>query len=80
MILVTEAGGETGKAIIKALGSQDEPVRVWVRRPQQAKGLIYAEWIAGDMRDAPLWKAACKGIRAVYHICPNLHPAEVAIS
>ncbi|MBI3957454.1 MAG: NmrA family NAD(P)-binding protein, partial [Chloroflexi bacterium] len=30
--------------------------------------------------DAPLWQAACKGARAVYHICPNLHPEEVAIS
>lgn len=79
MILVTGTGGKTGKAIIEALAGQDEPVRAWVRRPQQAEGLAYADWIAGDMRDAPLWEAACKGVRAIYHICPNLHPEEVAI-
>ena len=80
MILVTGAGGKTGKAIIEALAGQDEPVRVWVRRPEQVEGIVCADWIAGDMRDAPLWEAACKGVRALYHICPNLHPQEVAIS
>lgn len=79
MILVTGAGGKTGKAVLDALAGQDEPIRAWVRRPKQANGLACADWIAGDMRDVPLWDAACKGVRAVYHICPNLHPAEVAI-
>lgn len=79
MILITGAGGKTGKAIVEALPSQDEPVRAWVRRPEQMDGLTCADWIAGDMRDAPLWEAACKGVRALYHICPNLHPEEVAI-
>lgn len=79
MILVTGAGGKTGKAVVDALTGQDEPVRVWVRRPEQVKGLPCADWIAGDMQDAPLWDAACAGVRAIYHICPNLHPAEVAI-
>ena len=79
MILITGARGKTGKAIVEALPSQDEPVRAWVRRPEQMDGLTCADWIAGDMRDAPLWEAACKGVRALYHICPNLHPEEVAI-
>lgn len=79
MILVTGTGGKTGQAVIDALAGQDEPVRVWVRRPEQMDGLACADWIAGDMRDAPLWEAACKDVRAVYHICPNLHPKEVAI-
>lgn len=79
MILVTGAGGKTGKAVIDALVGQDEPARAWVRRPQQMEGLTCADWIAGDMRDASLWEAACKGVRALYHICPNLHPDEVAI-
>lgn len=79
MILVTGAGGKTGRSVIDALAGQEEPIRAWVRRPQQMEGLICADWIAGDMRDAPLWEAACKGVRAIYHICPNLHPAEVAI-
>ncbi len=79
MILVTGAGGKTGQAVLDALAGQDEPVRAWVRRPQQAQGLTCADWIAGDMRDAPLWEAACKGVRALYHICPNLHTEEVAI-
>lgn len=79
MILVTGAGGKTGRAVLDALAGQDEPVRAWVRRPQHAQGLACSDWIAGDMRDAPLWDAACKGVRAVYHICPNLHPDEGAI-
>lgn len=79
MILVTGAGGKTGQAILNALTGQDEPVRAWVRRPEQAQGLACSDWIAGDMRDAPLWDAACKGVRSVYHICPNLHPDEGAI-
>ncbi|HRJ43921.1 MAG: NmrA family NAD(P)-binding protein [Caldilineaceae bacterium] len=80
MILVTGAGGKTGRAIVDALTGQGETVRVWVRRPEQANGLPCADWIAGDMQDAPIWEAACQRVRAVYHICPNLHPAEVAIS
>lgn len=79
MILVTGAGGKTGNAIADALTAQDEPVRLWVRRPEQAEGIPCAEWIAGDLQDASLWDAACVDVRAVYHICPNLHPAEVAI-
>ena len=79
MILVTGAGGKTGKAILEALSTQPEPVRAWVRRPEQIEGLTCTDWIAGDMRDAPFWDAACKGVRAIYHICPNLHPSEVAI-
>lgn len=80
MILVTGAGGKTGNAIVEALVAQNEPVRAWVRRPEQIEGLRCKDWIAGDMRDAPFWDAACKGIRAIYHICPNMHPSEIAIS
>ena len=80
MILVTGAGGKTGKAVVAALATQTEPVRVWVRHPEQMEGLTFATWIAGYLRDAPIWDAACKGVRAIYHICPNLHPQEVAIS
>ncbi len=39
MILITGAGGKTGKAIVEALSTQAEPVRVWVRRPEQMEGL-----------------------------------------
>ncbi len=79
MILVTGAGGKTGKAVIDALAGQEEPIRAWVRHQEQAEDLACADWIAGDVGDALLWKAACQGVRAIYHICPNLHPDEVAI-
>ena len=37
MILVTGAGGKTGKAVIKALAQAGQPVRAWLRRADQAE-------------------------------------------
>jgi uncharacterized protein YbjT (DUF2867 family) len=82
MILVTGAGGKTGKAVIRALAQQREPVRAYLRRAAQADAgdaFAASEAIIGDLLDAAQMQAAVQGVRAVYHICPNMHPDEAAM-
>lgn len=82
MILVTGAAGKTGQAVIKALVTDGESVRALVHRPEQVQ-LIEAlgaqEVLVGDMLVRVTVDRAVQGIRAVYHICPNVSPDEVAI-
>ena len=82
MILVTGAAGKTGRAVVAALARAGAPTRALVRRPSQIEELTQLgarEAIAGDMRLLPDLRRAMDGVRAVYHICPNLHPDEVQI-
>ncbi len=82
MILITGAAGKTGKAIIRALVRRRRAVRALVYRRQQIavlEGLGAREVLAGDVRDRQTVERAAAGIRAIYHICPNMHPREVAI-
>lgn len=82
MILVTGAAGKTGQAVISALAGRDEPVRALVRREAQAqvvRRVGAAQVMAGDMRHEALLLAACRDVRALYHIAPNMHPDEVAM-
>ncbi|MFQ5746975.1 MAG: NmrA family NAD(P)-binding protein, partial [Gemmatimonadota bacterium] len=81
-VLVTGAAGKTGRAVIRALAARGDRIRGLVRRPEQAAELEAqgeAETIAGDLLDPDALARACAGTRAVYHICPNLHPAEAEI-
>jgi uncharacterized protein YbjT (DUF2867 family) len=81
MILITGAGGKTGKAIIKAL-SKVERICAFVHREEHVSALksFGAEKvIIGDLHDEPAISSAMKGVRAVYHICPNMHPDELKI-
>jgi NAD(P)H dehydrogenase (quinone) len=82
MILVTGAAGKTGRALIRALTAKGAAVRALVHRPEQVPTV--AEWgaeevLVGDMRLQADMDRAIRGVRAVYHICPNVHPDEVAI-
>ncbi len=82
MILVTGAAGKTGQAVIRALVAREATVRALVRRPQQTRAveeLGAQEVVAGDMRVQATVNQAAQGVRAVYHICPNMSPQEVAI-
>jgi uncharacterized protein YbjT (DUF2867 family) len=82
MILVTGAAGKTGRAIIRALVARDQAVRALIHRDEQAqlvKSLGAQEVIAGDMRDERTLRLATRGVRAVYHICPNVSPDEIPI-
>lgn len=82
MILVTGAAGKTGRAIIHALAQRGATVRAYVHREAQIDGVYAAgatEVLVGDLQDAAALRRAMHGVGALYHICPNMHPAEVAI-
>lgn len=83
MILVTGAGGKTGKAIVKRLAAGREPVRALAFHSEQTPeltGLGASEVVIGDMRDRGFMHAVFAGVRAVYHICPNVNPDEVVMA
>jgi NAD(P)H dehydrogenase (quinone) len=82
MILVTGAAGKTGRAIIEALSARGGAARAWVHRGEQIqilKSLGAEEVILGDMRDPKTMDQAVRGVRSVYHICPNVSPDEISM-
>lgn len=82
MILVTGAAGKTGRALVQALATDGWAVRALVRRAEQ-RALLQAdgaqEVVLGDFHSAADLNQACRGVASIYHICPNMQPAEVAI-
>jgi NAD(P)H dehydrogenase (quinone) len=83
MILVTGAGGKTGKAVVRALVARGAPVRAFVRSPGHEVALIAmgnSEVVAGEMDDTQALSRAVRGADAIYHICPNMSPHEVAFA
>ena len=78
MILVTGAGGKTGRALIKSF-SKVESVCAFVHRGEHVAGLksLGAEKvIVGDLRDETAIRSGMDGARVVYHICPNMSRDE----
>ena len=81
MILVTGAGGKTGRSLIRAL-SKVESVCALVgteAHVSRVKALGAEKVIAGDMRDRATTRSAMQGVQSVYHICPNMSPDEMVI-
>lgn len=81
MILVTGAGGKTGKALVKVL-SKVENICAFVHHEEQVsvlKSLGAEKIFVGDMRDDSSIRSAIQGARAAYHVCPNMSPDEVVI-
>lgn len=81
MILVTGAGGKTGRMLIKTISSV-ESVRAFVYRDEYvsvAESLGAEEVFVGDLRDKVAIFSAMQGIQAVYHICPNMSLDEELI-
>jgi uncharacterized protein YbjT (DUF2867 family) len=81
MILITGAGGKTGRALIRTL-SKVESICALVHREEQIpvlKSLGAEKIILGDMRDDDAIRFVMQGVRAVYHICPNMSPDERVI-
>jgi len=82
MILITGAAGKTGRAVIQALLARGQAVRALVHKPEQVrpvKELGVQEVVAGDLCDPAAVGQAARGSRAIYHICPNMHPDEATI-
>jgi NAD(P)H dehydrogenase (quinone) len=81
MILVTGAGGKTGRSLIKVL-SKAESLCAFVHHEELVpvvKSLGAEKVILGDMRDESSVRSAMEGMRAVYHLCPNMSPDETVI-
>lgn len=81
MILITGASGKTGRALAKTL-SKAEGISALVHREEQIpvlKSLGAEKVIVGDMREKTVIDSAMQGIRAVYHLCPNMSPDEVTM-
>jgi NAD(P)H dehydrogenase (quinone) len=81
MILITGAGGKTGKAVIKALIARGATVRAFVRSPAHdasLKAMGVSDVVIGDMDDCHALSRALQDTNAIYHVCPNISPHEVA--
>ena len=81
MLLITGAGGKTGRTLIKAL-SKAESICALVHREEYvsiSKSLGAEKVIVGDMHDESAIRSAMESVRAVYHICPNMSPDERVI-
>lgn len=79
MILVTGAGGKTGRAVIQALLTRGAQVRGFVNSERNAQRIqaLGAEAIIGDMYQVDDLLRATIGVNAIYHISPNVHPGEL---
>jgi uncharacterized protein YbjT (DUF2867 family) len=83
MILITGAGGKTGKAVIKALVARGAPVRALVRSSTHEaalKAMGVREIVTGEMDDSHALSQAARGTKAIYHICPNVSPHEMSFA
>ena len=82
MILVTGAAGKSGRALLGRLVDAGVSARAFVRDSRQGESLRALgvhEAMVGDLLDPAALRVAAQGCRAVYHLCPNVHPEEVEI-
>jgi NAD(P)H dehydrogenase (quinone) len=76
-VLVTGAGGKTGRAVMAALRSAGAQPRGFVRDADRLAGVRHVEVAVGDQRRVDDLVAALEGVDAVYAIAPNVSPHEV---
>lgn len=82
MIAVTGAAGKTGLAIIEALAQRGATVHALVHRESDRAKVAAAGAMAcevGDVADGTTVARLLRGVDALYHICPNMHPDEAQI-
>ncbi len=79
MILVTGAGGKTGRAITRSLLKRGQKVRGLEMLESQAERIraLGAEAVFGDMHKVDDVARAMDGVERVYLICPNVNPDEL---
>ena len=81
MILITGAGGKTGRSLVRSL-SKVESICAFVHHEEHISVLTGSgaqKVIVGDMGDATAIRSGMRDVRAVYHICPNMSPDETVI-
>lgn len=77
MILITGSGGKTGRAVAAALRQQGFALRLFRRPGNQHEDIIDPDQVfVGDLKKEEDIARACQGVAAIYHIGPNMHPAE----
>lgn len=79
MIVVTCAGGKTGRAIVSSLANAGHDVRALVGHEGSLEGIAdlgAREALACDLYDAHAVEAEFEGAEQVYYIAPNMNPAE----
>ncbi len=79
MILVTCAGGKTGRAMISAFADAGEKVRAMQRSTgtdEELTALGASEIVHADLGEAGAVADAVIGCRAIYYICPNMTENE----
>ena len=80
MIVVTAAGGRTGRAVVGALWARGRRVRALVgrSRPRPELSALGADVAAADLTDAAAVEPLLAGVEALYLIWPNFDPDEAA--
>ncbi len=79
MILVTAANGNQGQLLVPKLLAADLPVRACVQSQASARhlhALGVQEVVVGDLSEPGTATRAVRGVDAVYHVGPTLHPRE----
>ncbi len=82
MILITGSAGKTGQSVLQALVERGAPVRALVHQPEQIRAVEISgaqDVVVGDMKSQETMERAVQDVHAVYHICPNVSPDEIAI-
>jgi nucleoside-diphosphate-sugar epimerase len=64
-VLVTGGSGYFGSVLVDAAVARGDRVRVLDRNPPEPREGV--EFVAGDIRDRPVVRAACEGIDVVFH-------------
>lgn len=77
-VLVIGAAGKTGRAVTAALARRGVVVRAAVRTSPPAP--TAAEVAIVDLETGEGLVDAARGVDAVYHLAPNVHPDEVGIA
>lgn len=79
MIVVNAANGNQGRQLIPKLVRAGYAVRACVRSERSAAQLQswgVADVVVGDIADPGTIARAITGARAIYHVCPGMHPRE----
>lgn len=82
MILVTGASGKTGRAVMRALAKRNQPLRALVHKPEYRQAMAAAgasDICIGDLRNKADLERACRSMRAIYAILPNMCADEAQI-